>query len=158
MMASLYCNLLTDFHGEFFDFLLNKIAVDEKANIFAEFDPENLPTDGWEFENWVAEKLSKYGWNARSTQGSGDQGVDVIAEKNKKTVGIQCKLYTGTVGNKAVQEILAGKTHFNLDFAVVITNSAYTKSAKELAKTSNVFLLSVHDIPDLEQIIMDSGF
>ena len=34
-----------------------------------------------EFETFCAEQLQKAGWNARVTQTSRDQGVDVVAEK-----------------------------------------------------------------------------
>ena len=102
------------------------------------FDLSSMPINGLDFEHWVASSLSKFGWKVKVTQGSGDQGVDVIAELNGKTLGIQCKRYAGSVGNKAVQETYAGMKHFGLDYAAVLTNATYTKSAKELAASTNV--------------------
>jgi restriction system protein len=55
-----------------------------------------------EFEGFCAEELRHAGWNARVTLQSRDQGVDVVADKNNVGVVLQCKLYTGPVGNKAV--------------------------------------------------------
>lgn len=118
------------------------------------FDPSSIPTNGLEFEDWVASNLSKFGWNARSTKGSGDQGVDVIATKNGVKVGVQCKLYSSNVGNKAVQEINAGRTFFKLDKVAVLTNAGYTKSARELAETCDVLLLSHYDIPRFDALFL----
>ncbi len=42
------------------------------------------------------------------TRGSGDYGVDVLAEKEGVTYAVQCKRYDGPVGVKAVQEAYAG--------------------------------------------------
>lgn len=137
------------------DYLEKRIESDKREEEKKGFDPESIPEDGLEFEAWVADSLSSFGWQAKPTQGSGDQGIDVIAEKNGLNVGIQCKRYSGSVGNKAVQEVLAGMTHFRLDRGVVITNAKYTKSAKELAASSNILLLSHFDIPDLEAIFKD---
>ncbi len=113
------------------------------------FNIKSLPTNGHEFEHWVADGLNKFGWSARVTQASGDQGIDVIARKKGKTIGLQCKLFSTSVGNKAVQEAFAGKTFHRIDAVGVITNSYYTDSAKNLASDTGVKLLSHHDIPNL---------
>lgn len=139
-------------------------AVDEALKALDEFtvgyqssgfDATSIPEDGFEFEGWVATNLKKFGWEAEATQGSGDQGLDVIASKNGCKVGIQCKLYSSNVGNKAVQEINAAKAHFNLDKGAVLTNAGYTKSARELAKTCDVLLLSHYDISRFDELFLD---
>lgn len=82
-----------------------------------------------------------------------DQGVDVIAEKNGLRVAIQCKLYSKPVGNKAVQEIAAGKVHQQAHYGAVVTNGSFTISAKELAATNGIRLLHYTDLPQLESIL-----
>jgi restriction endonuclease Mrr len=96
---------------------------------------------GVEFENFCRMRLERNGWHVTSTKASGDQGVDLIAKKDMITVAIQCKKYTGTVGNKAVQEVYSGAKHYCIKIPIVVTNSTYTKSATELAKTTGVMLL-----------------
>jgi HJR/Mrr/RecB family endonuclease len=86
-----------------------------------------------EFETCCADYLSAR-WNAKLTQTSGDQGVDVLARKNGKLVVLQCKLHSKPICNKAVQEALAGKTYASAHFAAVISNQGYTKAAHELSK------------------------
>lgn len=98
-------------------------------------------SDGLEFEHFIANLLEKNGYsNVEVTQGSGDQGIDVLASLNDITYAIQCKLYTGNVGNEAVQQVSAGKQHYKTDVGVVITNSNFTKSAIELAESNNIKL------------------
>lgn len=123
----------------------------EQAATDTDFSASDYPDNGLDFEHWTAEALQRYGWKARVTQGSGDQGVDVIAEKDGVTLGIQCKRYTGSVGNKAIQEAYSGMKHFGLDKAAVLTNAKFTKSAKELAASTGVLLLSPEDIPTLSE-------
>ena len=78
-----------------------------------------------------------------TTATTGDQGVDLIARKDKSVIAIQCKYYSKPVGNKAVQEVIAGKGFYNCNKAVVISNNLFTKSAKQLADDSNVKLLTI---------------
>lgn len=113
------------------------------------FCPSSFPEDGHEFEYWVAEALRKFGWEATVTKGSGDQGIDVVAKQGSYSIGIQCKRYSGTVGNKAVQEAYSGRKYFDLNVAGVLTNALFTKSAKELAEATGVLLISPEDIPNL---------
>ncbi|MDB2422012.1 restriction endonuclease [Paracoccaceae bacterium] len=130
-----------------------RIAAEQRAAKKAGFDSNDLPKNGLDFERWVANSLEQFGWKTNVSVGSGDQGVDVIAEAGLISVGIQCKLYSGSVGNKAVQEIKAGIEHYNCEYGVVITNAKYTKSAIVLAASTGMFLLKHTDIPDLKNIL-----
>ncbi len=103
------------------------------------------------FEHSCAEALRNAGWAARTTKRSGDQGVDVIAEKGGVTIVVQCKLWSQPVGNKAVQEIIAGKTYYRANLGVVVSNAAFTSSAKELARSCNVLLLHYSELNLIEE-------
>ncbi|MCK4861486.1 MAG: restriction endonuclease [Rhodobacteraceae bacterium] len=129
--------------------------IDTTATIDNEkgFDPSAIPIDGHEFERWVAVSLEMFGWQAEVTSASGDQGIDVIASKNGTKVGIQCKLYSSPVGNKAVQEAIAGKRYHGVNYVAVLSNAQFTQSAQDLATMNDVFLLSQHDIPELDSYI-----
>ena len=113
------------------------------------FRSDDIPFDGHAFETWVADALRGFGWEAEVTPGSGDQGIDVIAMKNGKKLGLQCKLYSSPVGNKAVQEAHAGKVYYGADAAGVLTNAGFTASARDLAAVTGVMLFSHHEIPEL---------
>lgn len=113
---------------------------------------ENSP-DPYEFEGNCKKILEKAGWSARTTPKSGDQGVDVIAKKDDILIVVQCKFYAQPVGNKAVQEILAGKTYYKADYAVVVTNNTYTKSAKQLAKSCGVVLLNIKQLKNIDEFL-----
>ena len=57
--------------------------------------------EGHDFEYYCAELLKNNGfYNVSVTQGSGDQGIDVLAEKGGVKYGIQCKCYSSDIGNK----------------------------------------------------------
>lgn len=113
-----------------------------------------LPNNGIDFEYWVADRFNERNWSAQVTQGSGDQGVDVVVNIGALRVAVQCKLYTGSVGNKAVQEVLAGMSFFDLDKGVIISTGKYTKSAHALAEKNNILLLAPEDIPYLSDLLL----
>lgn len=96
---------------------------------------------GLEFEGFCAEILEKNGYdNVSVTRGSGDQGVDIIAYRDGVKYGFQCKCYTADIGNKAVQEIYAGKTYYQCHVGIVLTNRHFTPAAIDLAKKNGIVL------------------
>ena len=132
-----------------FDFIQNEINTTDIKDDYdiAENDVDAM--DPLEFEHYCANILTNYGWEAHATKGSGDQGTDVIAEKDGIRAVLQCKLYSNPVGNKAVQEVNAGKTFEQAQIACVVTNSTYTKSARRLAQATGVLLIHHEDLPQL---------
>ena len=100
-----------------------------------------LRLSGPEFEMYVALLLKDHYYRQiEITKGSGDQGVDILCERNGKTYAIQCKNYAGSVGNFAVQEAYAGAEFYGCDVPVVICTGSFTRGAKELAETTGVEL------------------
>ena len=81
-------------------------SVTQQTPIFKAFSGTMKPRES---EAFCAEQLRACGWDAQLTPTTGDQGVDVIAEKHGSRVVLQCKLYSVPVGNFAIQEIVAGK-------------------------------------------------
>ena len=123
--------------------------VSEESAI-VRFTPSMSPQD---YENLCASILMESGWQANATVATGDQGVDVIAEKSGVKVAIQCKLYSSPVGNKAVREVVAGRMHCGARYAVVVTNAGFTTSARELAQSTDTLLLHHEDPANLTERI-----
>lgn len=97
--------------------------------------------DGHEFEYWCAELLRKNGFSGvEVTQGSGDQGVDVLATKDGIKYAIQCKCYSSDLSNKPVQEVNAGRIIYHCHVGAVMTNRFFTSGAKQAADATGVLL------------------
>ena len=82
----------------------------------------------------------------------------MIAQKDDIRVVLQCKLYSAPVGNKAVQEIVAGKAHEQAHHGDVVTNNRYTSAAEELASTNGVLLLHYSDLVKLEALLSSAQY
>lgn len=141
-----------DFTQEDYNYEYNRLMLIIENEI--ESKPQiKLSDNPYDFEIQCAEILKNNGWQAKTTQKSADQGIDVIATKDGVTVALQCKLYSRPVGNKAVQEAFSGKEFYQADIAGVVSNNTYTISAKRLAKNCGVLLLSPDDLPHLDSLL-----
>ena len=140
---------------------------------------DKLGNNGLDFEEYNAKLFRSMGLWAKTTtdlrkegnlpteiqksSGTGEQGVDVIVYLNKSeklgndyydALLIQCKQYSGTVGNSAVQEIVGAlkmySSFYNKKFKpVVITNNYFTPHAKILAESNDVKLIDRDELPNL---------
>jgi len=108
---------------------------------------------GIKFENHCMEILKEHGWEVKETPNTGDQGVDLIASINDLRICIQCKDHEKAIGNKAVQEISAGKLFWKGTHAIIVSKSGFTKSAHKLAKSNKVELINEYQLKDLEKFI-----
>lgn len=109
---------------------------------FGDYELLKIDTmEGHDFEYWTADLLRTSGfYNVEVTRGSGDQGVDVLAQKDGIKYAIQCKCYSSNLGNTPIQEVNAGKMFYHCQVAAVITNQYFTQGAKELAEATGVLL------------------
>lgn len=110
-----------------------------------------------DYEHYCADLLRRAGWRAEVTQLSGDQGVDIVAEKTGYRMALQCKLHSvSPVGNKAVQEVYAAAGFIDASHAAVVSNRGYTSAARALADKLNVLLLHHIELNQLDSILKSS--
>lgn len=112
-------------------------------------DETEAPDDGLGYEQFCLKTLAAAGWRAHPTPASGDQGADIVAERDRVRLVVQCKRYGKPVGNAAVQEAAAAGRYWSGDMAAVVSNAGFTPAARKLAAATGVLLLHHDDLPDL---------
>ncbi|WJE17842.1 restriction endonuclease (plasmid) [Bacillus cereus] len=107
--------------------------------------------DGHQFEVYLKALFRELGYSPMVTKQSNDFGADLIL-KGKNRIVIQAKRYgmKNRVGISAVQEIYAAQAYYKAHEGWVVTNSVYTRQAKELAEACNVKLI---DRVELQKLI-----
>lgn len=97
--------------------------------------------EGHDFEYFCAGLLEKQGFlEVEVTRGSGDFGVDILAEKDGVTYAVQCKRYHGPVGVDAVLRTYAGRDYYECMVGAVMTNQYFTAPAVEAARKLKILL------------------
>lgn len=97
--------------------------------------------EGHDFELFCAQLLEKQGYiDVEVTRGSGDFGVDILAEKDGVTYAVQCKRYQGPVGVDAILRTYAGRDYYDRMVGAVMTNQYFTSPAVEAAKKLKILL------------------
>ncbi|WP_410510079.1 restriction endonuclease [Methanosarcina hadiensis] len=107
--------------------------------------------DGYKFEKCIKHVFESLGYSVHHTQLSDDQGADLILTSNEGVkTAVQVKRYSNKVSNGAVQEVVAAKGLYKCTQGMVVTNSYFTDSAKELARANSIELI---DRKGLEKLL-----
>lgn len=146
----------TDLTGIDLIYLIEQgVKIRTLATRFEDQIPYDPDSTGIEYEYFCSKLFSKYGWKSTVTQASGDQGADLIIHIDKLKGVVQCKKYSQNVGNGAIQEVYSAKKFYGAVFAVVVTNSNFTQSAKQLAEQLNVYLCHHDDIGSITKKLFE---
>jgi restriction system protein len=113
--------------------------------------------DGFQFEEYLALLFKAHGYKTKVTKGRGDFGADLILHKDGNTIVAQAKRYSKNVGIQAVQEVSSSMKHYKANKSIVITNSYFTKSAIELAKSNDVDLIDRDKLIKMLQVMNPNG-
>lgn len=95
---------------------------------------------GTEFEDYLKIQFEYLGFKTQTTKTSNDYGADLILQKKNLTISVQAKRYQGSIGVKAVQEVIGSMAYYGASKGLVVTNSYYTKNAEKLALANDVIL------------------
>jgi HJR/Mrr/RecB family endonuclease len=96
---------------------------------------------GVDFERRLASLFGDLGYRVVPTGRSGDFGGDLLVTDDAgRTAVVQSKRYRKSVGVSAIQEAHAARSYYGADLAIVVTNSTFTRQARELAERTGVEL------------------
>lgn len=101
---------------------------------------------GRAFEKYLRAQFKHLGYRVTLTDFSHDYGADLIVRKHGEKIVVQAKRYEKNVGIAAVQEAVGSVAYYDADRAMVVTNSGFTKSARNLARQNDVELWGRYDI------------
>ena len=105
---------------------------------------ERMVRDAYRRRGFEADLVEDLKSQGRLNIAGQDNGADVLAKHRhtREELVIQCKLYKGSVGNDAVQEVCAARGFYG-GRGVVVTQSrrGYTRAAVQLARANQVELV-----------------
>ena len=106
-----------------------KKKIDKSLWNCLQTDFKNLNAD--EFEKKIVALYRKKRFHVLQTRPGADQGVDLIARKGRIKIVIQVKNWKNKVTNTAVLKTAGARQMFNANYAMIITSSYFTPSAKK---------------------------
>lgn len=105
---------------------------------------------GSQFEGLLYRLFEARGYKVQPTGKSGDQGGDLIANRDGERLLIQAKCYRDwSTGNEAVQQVVAAMKFYDCNKAMVVTTSHFTNEAVALAQANKTELVSKARLQEL---------
>lgn len=100
---------------------------------------------GIEFEKVCQKLVENMGFETETTKASGDGGIDLIAYNHQPLLSgkyiIQCKRYTGSVGEPIIRDLYGVITSERANKGILMTTGTFTKSAIAFADGKPIELI-----------------
>lgn len=108
---------------------------------------------GVEFEMVCKRLLENMGFAVETTKASGDGGIDLIAYNSQPLLSgkyiIQCKRYTGSVGEPVIRDLYGVVTSERANKGILMTSGVFTKQAQVFADGKPIELIDGVKMRDL---------
>lgn len=109
--------------------------------------------DGHQFEELIENLLKKMDFITERRKVTSDGGIDIIAHNSqplyKGKYIIQCKRFTGTIGEPILRDLYGVVNSENANKGILITNSTFTSSAIEFARNKQLELIDGSKLSEL---------
>lgn len=100
---------------------------------------------GFEFEMVCKRLLENMGFDVETTKTTGDGGIDLIAYNHQPLLSgkyiIQCKRYTGSVGEPVIRDLYGVITSERANKGILMTSGVFTKQAQVFAEGKPIELI-----------------
>ena len=115
------------------------------------YDYTRIPANGREFEQYVASVFADLGYEVELTPATGDFGADVILTEpgSLRRIAVQAKFYGSALDGAPVQEVVGALAHYGACEGWVVTNSTFTRAARQLACENGVRLVEGTELREL---------
>ena len=111
---------------------------------------------GVEFEQVCKKILENMGFDVETTKTTGDGGIDLIAYNHQPLLSgkyiIQCKRYTGSVGEPVIRDLYGVITSERANKGILMTSGVFTKQAQVFAQGKPIELI---DGVKLKELLKD---
>ena len=111
---------------------------------------ENL--DGHAFEREFARLLTSHGYRTEITRGSGDAGVDIIANDSNGLIAVQCKRHKNPVGPAVIRELYGAVIAGKYNSGMLVVTGGVTKGVRDFVEGKP---LQIVDLPQIVQLQME---
>lgn len=93
------------------------------------------------FENFVGALFAQMGYQVQTTGRSGDEGIDLMLYKQRRLAIVQCKRYSGSVGQPIIRDLYGAMVHNRANEAYLVTTGAFSLPARQWAANKPIHLV-----------------
>lgn len=112
---------------------------------------------GRRFEQELAYLYSQFGYDIALTPASGDQGIDIVLNKDGREYIVQCKAHKKPIGPAVARELYGTLLHSKADEAILASLVGCTAGTKDFIRDKPIKLISLPDILLMQKTIGENS-
>ncbi len=111
--------------------------------------------DGKQFEIEIKKLFEKLGYTVQLTGKSGDEGIDLLIEKNHQATIVQCKAHKKAVGPAVAREMYGVMKDKKIDNSMVVSLSGFTSGFYDFVKGKNIQSVELNSIIRMQKKVLE---
>ena len=109
------------------------------------------------FEHFVGALFAQMGYEVQTTALSGDEGIDLILYKGSHLAIVQCKRYSGTVGQPVIRDLYGAMVHNRAYEGYLVTTGAISMPARQWAANKPIHLIDGNGLLEWIETLKDAS-
>ena len=101
------------------------------------------------FKEFTVSLFREMGYTVEITSAKSDNGIDLFLRKNNQSIAVQCKLWSGPVGEPVVRDFYNALMGSGAQSGYVVTTSTFTSHAYSFAQGKPIQLVDLEALIDL---------
>jgi len=111
----------------------------------------------YDFEEYVGNIYENLGFAIKQTPKSGDEGVDLVLEKQNQYHIVQCKRYDGTVSSSEIRAFLGTLTYHKIEAGKFVTTGRFSSPCYEFERKYNIELVEGNDLMKMARKVLKTS-
>ena len=108
-----------------------------------------MSLSGPEFERELGTLYKALGYIVQLTPTSGDQGIDLILQRDGKTSVVQCKSHKQPIGPAIARELYGSMVAFGADDAILACTGGFTRGVQDFVRGKPITLVSASELAEM---------
>jgi len=103
--------------------------------------------DGQEFEGFMGDLLQRMGYEVEVVGQTGDHGIDLLGKKGSDRIAVQCKRWSGAVGESIIRDFYGSMIHAGAVSGYIFTTGYFSTSAFKFSEGKPIKLIDLDALP-----------
>lgn len=101
---------------------------------------------GRQFEIELAKLYQNLGYNTTICRQGGDEGIDIVLEKDGKKIAVQCKAHKKPISPSVARDLAGTMIHHGFEYGIIASTNRFTEGTIKFCKYKNIELISIKEI------------
>lgn len=112
---------------------------------------------GRQFELEIAKLYQGLGYSAEICRQGGDEGIDIILERDSERIAVQCKAHNNRISPSVARDLAGTMLHHKFEHGIIASTNGFTNGTIDFCRNKKIKLISMNEILEMYEELKKSS-